>query len=214
MLGLAGCGGWPLWRHLPEDEPGTPVDEDPRAGVTVVWSAIDEQDADQPPGARVELADGGVLVTGELAGVGWSDLVTPTTVEGPACGSRGSRAPTAGDWIADVDVFAVDVPTDGVLCARVTVADEVTGVDLVAWTLDDCDVPRTLLADEAGPLGLGGAGPALGWSAAVTAGQRLSVVLGAYAPNDGRRALPYALGLVMRSADDRLCPLLPGEVQL
>jgi hypothetical protein len=212
MLGLMACDGWPLWRHLPEDEPGVPVGEDPRAGVEVEWESVSAEDVDQPPGAVVALGAEGALITGELAGVGWSDLAVPTELVGPVCASRGSRAPATGDWIADVDAFSVDVPFDGVLCARVLVADEDTGIDFVAWSLDDCDIPRTLLADATGPLGLGGAGPATGWSAAVSAGQRLSVVLAAYAPNDAGRSLPYTLGFAMRAADAPLCPLLPSEV--
>ena len=208
---LCGCGGWPLWANLPEDEAGWPAQEDPRASVEVEWTSWSAPDVSQPPGATVPLDAGGVLIEGELRGVGWSDTATPAPLSGPeGCPADGVRSPLPGDWIGDVDVYEVSVTRPGRLCVRADVGDAETGIDLIAWRLE-CGVPVSLVGDGDEPLGLGQAGPVVGWSAEVAEGDHLSLILASYAPNEETRSLPYQLGVVL--VDGALCPLLPSEAR-
>lgn len=150
----------------------------------------------------------GVIVAGSLDGLGWYDGAVPEVLTGEACGSEGTRALVAGDYLGDVDAVLIDLAEPGRLCLRAEVGDADQGIDLVAFKLDACGIPVEPLGGEV-PLGLGTAGPLVDWFLEVDAGS-IAVLLAAYAPNDDDRSLPYRLGVSLMPVD-KLCPLLPAE---
>lgn len=212
--GVSGCDSWPRSRHLPDVEPAFPADQNPRHLVAVPFEEVTPpQRVDQPPGAPLgELpAERGFLVEGTLVGTGWADDGVPASLVGAACGSEGTRAPVAGDYVGDASVYGFESPVDGVLCARLLAGDPDTGLDLLLYTIDDCGVPTGLVTAGEQPVGAGGVGPVWEWSAPISGGQRYAVLVAAYAPRDEERALNFRLGLSMRGESPALCPVLPEE---
>lgn len=205
---LGACNGWPAWQHLDPPSGAVPADEDPRADVDVTWSPTDANGDPQPPGHRVDLTEGAVLVTGTLRGVGWSDAARPVLLGNPACGHEGVRPPIEGDWLGEVEVFEVVSP-GGRLCVRLAAGDAETGLDLLVARLDPCGVPVGWWPVDDDPGGLGGVGPVIGWSTEVPADVHVSVIVAAYAPTDLARTVPFTLGI--SAPDGDLCPLLPSE---
>lgn len=213
--GTVACGSWPRHAHLPDAGDTTPVGGDPRSAIEISWQSTPSADVDQPPGLDLgALApESGLLVAGELLGAGWSDGAMPVQLSSAACGSSGTRAPIAGDYRADVDVVGFVVPDGGTLCVSAGVGASDLGFDLLLFEIDACGVPvRLVEGDDGSPLGFGGVGPSIRWSANVDGPSTWAVLLAGYAPNDDTTSFPYELGISLREAHDALCPLRPGEV--
>jgi hypothetical protein len=189
-----------------------------RDAVGVSWSFASAEGVDQPPGAPLgSLAFGeGVAVSGELDGSGWDGTATPLPLVGVGCGSTGSRAPYAGDYRGEVEVFSFSVDAPTRLCVRGLVGDDATSFDAVIHPLDDCDVPGGALPErgaEDGEIpsaaGFAVLGPVLDHAVSLTPG-RYTIVFAAYLPDDAETRA-FELGLSAFPDEDGLCPLLPSE---
>lgn len=210
------CGAWPVYDHLPQDGDPLPSSTDPRELVDAEWTLVEEVEAEQPPGGvRGELRlDRGIEANGRLNGIGWSDSVDARLLGDPVCGTQGTRAPDprGGDWVGDVDVMGVLIADPGWLCVEARTDAPDIGLDLIAWRLDECGIPeRTLHGDDGRPFGWNQRGPNTLWRAYVSKGDRLSIVLAGFAPNDGSRVVDYTLALSL--IEDGPCPLPDTSVE-
>lgn len=209
-LVVSACA-WPLSVHLPEEEEAVLGSEDPRALVTATWATDAGSDQEQPPGRALgALAVGrGVATIGALQGIGWTEDAEPERLFGDDCGSDGVRVPVSpGDWRGDVDVSVVTVTDPGTLCVDLRTDAPDVGLDAIGWQLDACGVPTSLLvSDDGGPLGWNVRGPDVAWRTTVDAGNRVSVVVAAFAPNARSREVRWQLGVSL--IEDGPCPYPP-----
>lgn len=212
---LVGCESWPRYTHLPDPGLVTAGDVDPHTLVEVQWRSLDVDGADQPPGADLgELQPGDAwMLISQLDGAGWDDVAEPEVLSDPECGSTATRAPIPGDYRADVDIWRFRVASTGRLCVEGGVGDANVGVDMLLARLDACGIPGPWVVDasDAEPYGFADTGPRPGWWLDLEEPGDYAVLLASYAPNS-EAALPYRLGVALRSPDAPLCPILPGEV--
>ena len=218
---IAGCEDWPRASHLPAGTGAVPGTVDPGSLVDMTWRDRGESLGinDQPTQAEAEpLTLGkGLVVSGVLWGVGWSNKAVPEVLTDPACpDAEGSRSALGdGDYVGDVDFLIVEPASAGTLCAsnRLEAAAAV-GWDLVPWWVDRCGIPLDAAQDADGePLGVYQAGATGGWYLDVAAGDRIAVGLGGYSPPDLDRQLDYALALSMVPTPSEglpaVCPVHP-----
>ena len=198
---MGGCSAWPTHAHLPDRTDTIPADVDPGDDVraAIAWQSWiqhepDEQPTGTPAYTLTELS--GAVVEGAIEGSGWFDQGVPEQLTDDTCGSSGTRAADAGDYVGDVDTLLFRVQGPGRLCARLQLGDATHGVDLLLARLDTCGVPTDFIEnDEASPLGLGRAGGEITWSTPLEVDQPLAAMIAVYQPNDGELSLPYRLQL-------------------
>lgn len=206
---------------------------DPRSLFELEWgfSGEGEAEGNEQPGAPTGAAyvSTARLIEGTLEGIGWANGGEPRLIEGPECGSTGTRSPAldSGDYIGDVDVFNITMLEDGHFCARLMIDEESAieerGWDMLLFPLDACDVPLSPVTEQTGvggeppaPLGFSFGGSTIDWSHPVRTGESYAVLVAGFVPNDPDVVIPYQLGLSLIASppDERevLCPLLPSEV--
>ncbi|TVQ93170.1 MAG: hypothetical protein EA397_05190 [Deltaproteobacteria bacterium] len=147
---VVACDAWPRYGNLPEDSNLIDPDQDPREFVLVDWERTTEAEIGGPDGPSPSPVDSqnvdlglmqGVLIEGELDGVGWNDFsprmrVTGSCTDDPennsvlrdpgqivydedgepltnsdSEGSEGSEE-YLGDWVKDVDYYRFTVLGD------------------------------------------------------------------------------------------------------
>lgn len=226
----SGCSEWPRFGNLPEST-GYSSEVDPRTLFEIEWSKWTEP-AEEDPGndstvtaSSIELDLEGdpraLLITGTLEGTGWSDNASKVMIDNDSCGGAvaAPRSPLeTGEYIHDVDFINVDITSTGTLCAALTQDDTSLGWDLLLYALDDCDIPGDPIEFDSEVLGFGKGGTSGGWSYAVEAGERYSILFAGYAPNDpanDKHTVSYKVGLSMvpneANGDLGLCPLIQEE---
>jgi len=178
---LAGCAGWPTYRHL---DPGADdaVDASIPAGdalwLETSWtSPVDEAPNDELPTEATPLSPGnGWVRRGALQGWGWDPTATADKNPPTGCEAGSDFPPTSqGDYTGDLDWFGVAPAEAATLCVavRFDLPEDVPVVryDLLLYYLDECRTPVEAWRDpsletEANPDGVLGftlGAPEAGW---------------------------------------------------
>lgn len=215
---LGACSEWPRAAHVPETAGDVPSTTDPRALVVVDWTDLEDDDLGLTPVdsglASLDLGQG-LSYTGSVPAAGWDSEASVPDLSDPSCDADQAELPARG-WYAGGARFAVvEAGSDGVLCARVKIANA-TGIDLIPFDAagSDCLTPVQVVLDgEDEAIGFNKTSPH-GWAIPVTAGDVVVVMFGAYAPETTTpHTSTFAVSLIdAPDAASAVCPFLQGEV--
>lgn len=213
----AGCAEWPRASHLPRAGDILPPGVDPGRLFDVAYGALDATEPDDRPGlpgaAVTSLGLGeGVVVTGELAGIGFNQDAQDAGVSVDGCGTGAGRSPVAGDYTGDVDHVVVTVDA-GTLCAQVDLSAATdVAFDALLVPLDACGLPGAPVEARGSMLGLDAVGGSTSWHH-FTAGGSFAVQVAGWNPGDEARFVGWTLDLSLvesKPGDDALCPTVQG----
>lgn len=219
----AGCGSWPRYANLPEDDGAILAVDEPET-IEVSWSDGYVGDAtDGTPVVLGALVSGyGYFAEGELTGVGWDpDLVPEATADcnGETLDLAWPPYQDGGLYTGDVDWRGLEVGEDAKLCAalELVIPSELGSgfsYDFVPYLLSACDDPvEAMLGEDGAILGYDKVRAEIAWSVPVTAGQRISVSLaGVIAGETLDVAVPWRLGLSLVPLEAAACPILPESL--
>lgn len=224
-LSLGGCEGWPLYAHVPDERiTAAPAGTDPSDAIAYTWTNLDRETDpgnDTPPEpAELGVEEGWVLF-GSLSDIGWDPTLVTTHTAICGLDVQETEYPpiSQGDYTGDLDWLSLVPTADAQLCVRIEVElpEEVPDLqyDLLAYTLDECDNPVSLLRDETGiGLGLTQYASESTWNTDVTAGTPLSLLLAAFvAASSAEVEVPWRLGVALVPSPDGdgsgICPSLP-----
>jgi hypothetical protein len=213
LVAIAACAEWPRAQHLGNGGRPLPSTVDPATLFDVAWSdlvAVEPDDlAGLPGAAEGALALGaGLVVTGELAGIGYDLSAVSDAPSAPGCGTASPRSPVEGDYTGDVDHVVVDAD-EGTLCVHVAL-DAATDVafDALLRRLDDCGLPGPAVEARGEVLGMDGVGGSADWHHFASAG-RYAIQLAGWDPADDGRFVPWTMHVSLvdsKAGDDALCP--------
>lgn len=222
------CSSWPRYGNLPQDSDVLDPGVDPRELIEIDWRFFSERELiaqgsnSSPFNMIPQELDSleGLIIEGDLNGVGWSSDLEPLTVVGD-CGDGPVEQPRdpgrEGDWAGDVDFYRIDIASgldEPVLCAQAQGAASGVGWDILLYEIDECGLPgEPLLGADSTVLGADLASPQAGWVTQVQSGRSYAVLIAGYQAPDPNPRYSYTLGLsiVPGAGGGELCPLLPAE---
>jgi len=235
---LAGCAGWPTYRHV---DPGNDVAVD--ASVPpgdALWrqtswtGPVAEAPNNEFPTEAIPLPSGtGWVREGALQGWGWDPAATADKTPPTGCQGASDFPPTrAGDYTGDLDWFGLAPAEAGTLCAtvRFDLPEDIPVVryDLLLYHLDECRTPveawrEPSLESPANPDGVLGftlGSTEDGWGVPVDSAGELGIVLAGVWPDDDLAGetitIPWTLAVSLvptgRAGEAGLCPTLPESL--